>query len=555
MNRRNFALLWSIFLAILVSSCTNLDEIYRRLDDYESRLARVEKLTEGANRDIIALKGLIDAQKSNLTIASWRTLDDGSGYVLTMSDDSKITLKNGSDGISSAIGVRKGKDGIQYWTINGKYMYDADGNKIKAEGIDGASGVTPRLRVKDGYWEYSLDGMNWLPIRDDNNQRVKASGDGGSSDLKIDDSSKPGFLIITFKGKRYEIPLNGQGGSIVVPGEVTIKFAKSEMTVAPNTQGSIEYTLTPENTDTKIVWESSNENVVKILTHKGDFSALSEGESTITATIGASKATCKIIVKAGAYRKVNFEITINKNVPTEALLSLKSPDSEMTHVFLACKAETYDKYGKDRIFEEWDRANWIKLSPSDWKGYLNKFFLRKGNVTNDKLSETGARIEPGKEYVAYVYGCDKEGNRTTEVVEKRFTLEPMKVIAGLDFEIKIKEETEKGPIVEVIPTDQNRQYIIYICNYNYYDGWKKKADGGDKDALPYMGLEIARDGKIGATMLKTKGNAEFGPGVQYTPRDRQLRFWDQAIIVFGYDDEQGVNSEIKAVKISKRKKN
>lgn len=549
--KRYFVTLLAL-VALLLPSCNNLDDLYRRLDDHESRLTRVEKLTEGANRDIIALKGLIDAQKSNLTIASWRTLDDGSGYVLTMSDGSKITLKNGADGISSAIGVRKGKDGIQYWTINGEYMYDADGNKIKAEGVDGASGVTPRLRVKEGYWEYSLDGVNWLPIRDDNNQRVKASGDGGSSDLKIDDTSKPGYLVITFKGKRYEIPLNGQGGGVVVPGEVTIKFAKSEITVAPNTKGTIDFTLTPEDADAKIVWESSDEKVVKILTDNGNFSALAEGESTITATVGASKATCKVIVKAGAYEKVDFQITIAENKISDALFKVKCPDQERTYILSALQTTEYVKYGKDRIFEEWDRAGWMKLDPENWKeSLLKRFYLKKGDG-EDRLSETGAVLEPGVEYVVYVAGCDEDGNRTTEVVEKRFTLKAMEKIPGLNFEVKIEDYTENGPIAKIIPSDKNREYVIYIANYNYYESRKKKADEGDDRVLPQMAFNIVKDSEQGETMWRTKGgDSDFAPGYQYKSRKNQLKFRDQVILVFGYDDEHGVTTDITAVKIPK----
>ncbi len=291
-------------MAVILPSCTNLDELYRRLDDHESRLAKIEQLTDAANRDIIALKGLIDAQNKRLTIVAWRQLDDKSGYELTMSDNSKIVIKNGTNGVNSAIGVRKGEDGILYWTLNGEYMYDPDGNKIKAEGVDGVSGVTPRLRVnKDNYWEYSFDGVNWLLIKDENHNPVKATGEGGTSDLSIDDTSKPGYLIITFKGKTYEIPLNGAAPQ---PTDVTIEFTKSEITVAPNTAGRIEFKLKPEGTfedNLTIKWETDNDKAVRLLNNKGEFMAMAEGVANVTATVGKSKATCKIIVKQEGLKK------------------------------------------------------------------------------------------------------------------------------------------------------------------------------------------------------------------------------------------------------------
>lgn len=57
-----------------------------------------------ANRDLVAIRELIKAQANAISIKDYRPLDDNSGYVLTMSDGSKIVLKNGLNGQSSAVG-------------------------------------------------------------------------------------------------------------------------------------------------------------------------------------------------------------------------------------------------------------------------------------------------------------------------------------------------------------------------------------------------------------------------------------------------------------------
>ena len=62
MNMKKLILTLLLAVTVLLPSCQNLDDIYRRLDDYESRLTRIETLTDAANRDILALQALIEAQ-------------------------------------------------------------------------------------------------------------------------------------------------------------------------------------------------------------------------------------------------------------------------------------------------------------------------------------------------------------------------------------------------------------------------------------------------------------------------------------------------------------
>lgn len=539
-----------LMVAIVLPSCTNLDDLYRRLDDYESRLAKVEKLTEGANRDIIALKALIDAQNKKLTIADWRPLDDNSGYVLTMSDGSKITLKNGADGINSAIGVRRSEDGILYWTLNGEYMYDPDGNKIKAEGIDGANGVTPQLRVnKDNYWEYSLDGVNWLPIKDENHRPVKATGESGDSDLNIDNTSKPGYIIITFKGKTYEIPLNGNPAPI----NVTIEFVQSEITITPNTSGKIEFVLKPDGTsadNVTINWVSDNEAVVKILNNKGDFMSLEEGEANITASVGTSNAICKVIVKGEGLKKVDFEIIEQKKYPGNAQFLVKSPDPELKYTLLCNDEETYDTYGKDRIHEDYVKAGWKKIFPNgdDWKYYI-PVYQSQGD-TEEWLTDMGATPVPGKKYVVYVYGLNDEGDQTTEVVEYRFSLPEMQKIEGFTFDITtIDPDNPDGPIFNIKPSNDSYQYVLYVDKYSVYESRKD-----DPEALDLLALEIAR-----SSVFMTKGECTFGPGEVgpglpfYKSLKSKLKWADYALFVYGYEEEKGVTTPIQVIKIPKRK--
>lgn len=198
-----------IFLTLLISlfGCTDLTGVKNRLDDHEKRLSALEELVSKANSSIKGLQKLLDAEAKKLSIVSFEESKEG-GYVLHMSNGSTITLKNGKDGTSPNVGVQE-DEGVLYWTINGDFMRDADGNKIKAEGTDGISGVTPQIRVDaEGYWEVSIDsGKTWQALLDANGNKVKAIGSDATVDFEIteDDNS----VIIKYDGKTFVIPKNG----------------------------------------------------------------------------------------------------------------------------------------------------------------------------------------------------------------------------------------------------------------------------------------------------------------------------------------------------------
>ena len=74
----------ALAVVIILAGCTDLDDIYRQLDEQKKDLANV--------------KQLINATSNELSVVSYKELDDKSGYELTMSDGSKIILKHGARG-------------------------------------------------------------------------------------------------------------------------------------------------------------------------------------------------------------------------------------------------------------------------------------------------------------------------------------------------------------------------------------------------------------------------------------------------------------------------
>ncbi|HHU97599.1 MAG TPA: hypothetical protein GXX67_10130 [Petrimonas sp.] len=84
---------------IIFAGCTDLDDVYRQLDEQEKELATV--------------RALLNAMTNKVSVVSYKELPDGSGYELTMSDGTKITLKHGAKGNQGERGVKgqQGEDG------------------------------------------------------------------------------------------------------------------------------------------------------------------------------------------------------------------------------------------------------------------------------------------------------------------------------------------------------------------------------------------------------------------------------------------------------------
>ena len=102
---------------------------------------------------------------------------------------------DGKDGHTPQIGVKQDADGIYYWIVDGEWLLDDNGNKIKAVGKDGqdgqdgangndgqngtngTDGITPELKIENGYWYVSYDdGATWK-------QLGKATGEDGQDGI------------------------------------------------------------------------------------------------------------------------------------------------------------------------------------------------------------------------------------------------------------------------------------------------------------------------------------------------------------------------------------
>ena len=149
-----------------------------------SAFEALQRLCNETNTNLSALQTIVTALQNNDYITSVDPLTENGkvvGYTIKFAKSNPIVIyngKDGADGNTPVIGVKKDTDGIYYWTLDGEFIV-VDGQKIKAQGTDGnngadgSDGVTPKLEIREGYWWISYDnGTNW-------SQLGKATGEDG----------------------------------------------------------------------------------------------------------------------------------------------------------------------------------------------------------------------------------------------------------------------------------------------------------------------------------------------------------------------------------------
>ena len=141
-----------------------------------------ENLT-GLNTDVNSLYQLVLVLEGHDNIVSVVPNADGS-YTIFFKNQDPITLHNGSNGrngrngVPCQVSIQQANDGYWYWTINGDWLLDANGKRVRANGQDGRNGVdgqdsnvdpstliVPQMRINETtrHWEISNDGgVTWI---------------------------------------------------------------------------------------------------------------------------------------------------------------------------------------------------------------------------------------------------------------------------------------------------------------------------------------------------------------------------------------------------------
>ena len=128
------------------------------LDETHAKLQALQELAGAVNWDLHILDLIVKELDDGHTILPETFQQTDDGYEVSFRDGKKIVIPFGKDGVDGVqfipVGVRD-EDGLYYWTVDGEWLLDADGNKMRAGGTDG---FVPQFKVEDGSWWISLDG-------------------------------------------------------------------------------------------------------------------------------------------------------------------------------------------------------------------------------------------------------------------------------------------------------------------------------------------------------------------------------------------------------------
>ncbi len=252
-------------IMMLLSACHG--SIWDAIDDLDARVARLEELCKEMNTNISSLQTIVSVLQDNDYITGILPIEKGGetiGYTITFGKHDPITIYNGEngkdglngtngldgkDGYTPILGVAKDTDGVYYWTLDGEWLLDADGNKLRVtgrdgkdgqdgqdgkdgvdgedgkdgqngtNGVDGKDGVTPQLKIENNYWYISYDnGATWTELgkavgedgqNGTNGTNGKDGQDGDSMFSKVTYDEKNAYLTLA-DGTVLTIPL-GEG--------------------------------------------------------------------------------------------------------------------------------------------------------------------------------------------------------------------------------------------------------------------------------------------------------------------------------------------------------
>ena len=142
-------------LLLLFSGCYDDSKIWKQLEDHEQRIQALEELCARMNTNLASMQTILTALQNNDFVTDMVAIREHGveiGYTITFSKSGPVTIyygkdgangndgQDGTDGYSPVLGVRQDADGVWYWTLDGEWLLDEQGNKVKASGTDGQDG-------------------------------------------------------------------------------------------------------------------------------------------------------------------------------------------------------------------------------------------------------------------------------------------------------------------------------------------------------------------------------------------------------------------------------
>ena len=312
-----------------------------------SAFEALQRLCNETNTNLSALQTIVTALQNNDYITSVDPLTENGkvvGYTIKFAKSNPIVIyngKDGADGNTPVISVKKDTDGIYYWTLDGEFII-VDGQKIKAQGTDGsdgADGVTPKLEIREGYWWISYDnGTNWT-------QLGKATGEDGkdADSIKITQDENNVYFELA-DGTVITISKTGQSvdPNIIQFADENVKKLCVGMW---DTNGDLELSYDEAATVTSLGTTFTGNSEIQIFNELKHFTGLTVLDDAFSGCSNLWKVTIPVNVESMTFN--NFKgcvslktITFEKGSKLKAFTGGHDNNYKILGAFLDCKSLT-----------------------------------------------------------------------------------------------------------------------------------------------------------------------------------------------------------------------
>ena len=434
------------------------------------------------NANISSLKTIVEALQTNDYVTSVTPVTEGGkevGYTIIFSKSGSITIyhgkdgadgapgaddkdgadgapgadgKDGTDGQTPVVGVRQDADGVYYWTLNGEWLLDDSGNKIPTTGKDG---ITPQLKIEDGYWYVSYDnGASWTEVGKAVGENGKDGEDGADGDSF--------FRSVTQDDANVYFTL-ADGTVITLPKKVSlsIEFDSEDLVVmAPNSTRDIRYTVTSVLPDVEVEALSSGDVQAKVVP---DETGESTGVIRVRIPGDSIDEYCKVVVLVSNGEKVIMRtLTFEEEaieVVDEAKVTANAEGGEVELLYLSnveCEV----------VIPE-DAKSWISVAPESKVLEQKSVKLKlEANTEYDRVATVKLQSPDGNLSLEYVINqpgpkgiyADFNAVPDNEIWYVSTTDKPISLTSVLGFGAKITSHTHKdglnviefdGPVLNI----------------------------------------------------------------------------------------------------------
>lgn len=383
----------SVFVAVAMVfvSCNKIlesTELYDRVGEIENKVLKIEQMLSEMNTNISSLQTVVTALQSNDFVTGVAPITQNGveiGYTITFSKSGTITIyhgkdgkdgtngtdgkdgvngTNGIDGTTPVIGVKQDTDGAYYWTVNGEWLLNDRGEKVKAvgtdgkdgqdgqngangedgkdgvngtngtdgkdgvNGTDGEDGVTPQLKIEDDYWYVSYDnGASWTQLgkaKGEDGKDGSTTVTGGDCIFKEVTTDENNAYFTLADGTVITIPLSATAcGSLTVT--YVPKYKDEKVLIDGTTKcGEFDFIVTPKanaaeiakNYTTALKMQATNRLTRAVtLTNMPITACTADTESgVITLTASAENLPETFFAGTAAYSAI---LTVNDSVTSQ----------------------------------------------------------------------------------------------------------------------------------------------------------------------------------------------------------------------------------------------